>query len=152
MAIQNQNNADNGSYFNLHISGTGYVNCVREVPVKKGDNFFACYINALHGKDDDIQYTSFDCRVMGSQAEQCIKKIQKADNEKRKILVGFKLGNLKADTFIHTQGTKKGETAVSLKANLVFIAWIKIDGKTVYTAPKTEKKQNPTHEDQSLAA
>ncbi len=150
MAIQK--NTGNGNYFNLHISGTGYVNCVREVPVKNGNNFFACYINALHGKDDDIQYTRFDCRVMGSEAEACLKKLIKADTEKRKILIGFKLGNLRPELFIHEKGTKKGETAVSLKANLVSVNWVKVDGKTVYTATKPNKEENSTHEGHSLAA
>jgi hypothetical protein len=143
MAIQK--NADNGNYFNLHIAGTGYVNCVREVPVKKGENFFACHINALQGKGDDIQYTHFDCRITGSEAESCIKKLQKADNGKRKILIGFKLGNLRPEIFIPEKGTKKGEAVVSLKANLVSVNWAKVDGETVYTAPKPDKKQNPGH-------
>jgi hypothetical protein len=134
-------NTENSNYFNLNISGIGTVKYIREVPVKNGKNFLACQITALQGKNDDIQYTHFDCCILGNQAEGCLKKLQKADNEKRKILIGFKLGNLHADVFTHIQGTKKGETGVSLKANLVFVSWVKVDGQTVYKAPPADKKQ-----------
>ena len=54
----------------------------------------------------------------------------------KSVLVGFKLGDLTAETFIYEKGPKAGQTGVSLKARLLRIAWAKVDGKTVYTAPK----------------
>lgn len=146
MTIQN-------NYFNLHVSGLGYVSNIREVPVKRGENFWACNLSALYGAQEEIQFTNFDCRVSGSVAELYIKKLQKADNEKRKILIGFKLSDLHTDIFTYEQGSKKGQTGVSLKARLFFIAWIKVDGETVYKAPPSEKQPSQaTHEDHSLVA
>ncbi len=40
------------SYFDLHITGLGYLNRIREVKPKKGDAFLACDIAALNGKLD----------------------------------------------------------------------------------------------------
>ncbi|MBD9357395.1 STY4534 family ICE replication protein [Methylomonas albis] len=139
-------------YFDLHIHGIGYVNRIREVNVKRGENFWACDISALHGAEDDVQYTRFDCRVSGSEAQKLIKRMHKACQEEKKILIGFKLGDLYADTFTYESGVKQGETGVSLKARLLFIHWIKVDGVSVYTAPpKTEADNDVQSETQPLA-
>lgn len=122
-------------YFDLHTHGVGYVNRIREVPVKRGDSFWACDIAALHGAEDAVEYTRFDCRVSGTEAAQIIKRLHKAGQEEKKILIGFKLGDLYPDLFTYKSGDKAGRAGVSLKARLLFISWVKVAGDTVYTAP-----------------
>ena len=120
------------NYFNLHITGLGYLNRIREVPVKRGNNFLAVDVSAIHGKSDEIQYTRFDCRVSGKEAETILAQIQPMiEDDKSKVLVGFKLGDLYADTFVYQKGKKKGQTGVSLKARLLRIEWVKINGKLI---------------------
>jgi hypothetical protein len=121
-------------YFNLHITGIGYLNRIREVKTKKGA-YWACDITALHGDKADVQTTRFDCNVTGHEAITLVKKCQQADKDCKKILIGFKLGDLTPETFIYNKGTKSGETGISLKSRLLFISWIKIDGESVYTPP-----------------
>ena len=41
------------------------------------------------------------------------------------VLVGFRLGDLYAETFQYTNGDKAGEIGVSLKARLLKIVWIR---------------------------
>lgn len=135
-STQNQNST---KYYDLHVHGVGYVNRIREVPVKRGDSFWACDISALHGAEDAIEYTRFDCRISGSEAAKLIKRLDKACQEDKKILIGFKLGDLYAESFVYRKGDRQGETGVSLKARLLYIGWIRVDGEPVYTAPaKTE--------------
>lgn len=128
-----QNNpSQDGNYFNLHLTGLGYLNRVREVPVKRGSNFFAVDISALHGKSDDVQYTRFDCRVSGKEAEAILTQIKPMiDNDENKVLVGFKLGDLYPDIFVYNKGKKEGQTGVSLKARLLRIEWVKVNGKMI---------------------
>ena len=134
-------------YFDLHVHGIGYVNRIREVPVKRGNPFWACDIAALHGAEDDIEYTRFDCRVSGTEAIKLIQRLQPANAEEKKILIGFKLGDLYTDVFIYKSGDKQGETGVGLKARLLYISWIKVDGEKVYTAPpKAEPVKDQTPE------
>jgi Protein of unknown function (DUF3577) len=97
------------------------------VPVKRGRSFWACDIAALHGAEDAIEYTRFDCRVSGSEAAKLIKRLDKASLEQKKILIGFKLGDLYAESFVYQKGDRQGETGVSLKARLLYISWIKVD-------------------------
>lgn len=152
MTSQVQNSSD---YFDLHTKGIGYLNRVRNVGVKRGESFWACDITALHGHKDDVQSTRFDCRVSGSEAEKLVERFQQAVEEDKKVLVGFKLGDLYAETFVYEKGDKKGHTGVSLKARLLYLGWVKVDGEMVYKAepkngaePAGETPEPPTGQQQ----
>jgi hypothetical protein len=121
-------------YFNLHTSGIGYVSRIREVAVKRGTPFLACNISALHGAADTVEYTKFDCKVAGGEAEKLIRRCMDAVAEDKKVLVGFNLGDLYPDLYNKADGTP----AVSLKARLLRIDFIKVDGQNVYTAPRKD--------------
>ena len=58
------------SYFDLHTSGIGYIQRVREVPVRGGRRaqpFLACTIAALVGPPGP-SYRYFDVKVSGAEA------------------------------------------------------------------------------------
>lgn len=134
------------SFFDLHINGLGYLNRIRQVTPKRGDTFLACDISALNGPSDDVSYTKFDCRVSGREAESLVKRCEQSVNMDKKVLIGFKLGDLWTDVFVFKSGKKQGQTGVSLKARLLFISWIKIDGKMVYQAPSRDQSEQQTLE------
>ncbi|KXU38343.1 hypothetical protein AXE65_01915 [Ventosimonas gracilis] len=140
------------SYFDLHISGIGYLNRIREVTPKKGEPFLACDIAALNGESDKPTYVRFDTRVSGSEAQHLVRRCEEAVKAEKKVLIGFRLGDLWADIFTYSKGKRAGEQGVSFKARLLYIGWIKMDGKTVYKAePKavqidTEETQAPASE------
>ena len=122
-------------YFDLHITGVGYLNRPREVPLKRG-TFLAVEIAALRGKADEVEYTRFDCRVSGTEAQNLIRQYKADVEAERKVLVGFKIGDLYPTTFVYDKGERKGQTGVSLKAHLLRITFVKVDGKLVYQAPR----------------
>ncbi|WP_299314984.1 STY4534 family ICE replication protein [uncultured Halomonas sp.] len=136
-------------FFDLHINGIGYLRRAREVSVRRGDAFLAVDINAMHGAADDVQFTRFDCRVNGAEAQALIRQYMEQINDRGRqaadgtalrtqVLVGFRLGDLYPDLFTYERGEKKGETGVSLKARLLKIHWIKINGEMVYKAEKVD--------------
>lgn len=126
------------SFFDLHITGLGYLNRIREVKPKKGEPFLACDIAALNGPSDAPEYRRFDVRVSGSEAQHLVRRCEQAVKAERKVLIGFRLGDLWADTFTYSKGERAGQQGVSLKARLLFVSWIKVDGELVYKAePKT---------------
>lgn len=126
------------SFFDLHITGLGYLNRIREVKPTKGDAFLACDIAALNGASDNVTYVRFDTRVSGSQAQHLVRRCINAVEAEKKVLVGFRLGDLWSDIFTYAKGKHAGQQAVSLKARLLFISWIKVDGELVFKAePKT---------------
>jgi len=124
----------NKSFFDLHITGLGYLNRIREVKPKKGDAFLACDIAALNGPSDDVAYVRFDTRVSGSEAQHLVRRCIQAVDAEKKVMIGFRLGDLWTDTFTYSKGKRAGEQGVSLKARLLFVSWIKVDGQLVYKA------------------
>lgn len=121
-------------YFDLHTRGIGYLNRIREVPVRGGSSFMACDIAALRGSADDAQYTRFDCKVSGAEAERLIRRCWEVVNDQKKVLVSFRLSDLWAEPFFYEKGDKAGQPGASLKARLLYLGWIKIDGQVVYKA------------------
>ena len=61
-------------YFDLHVTGIGYLNRIREVVPTQGEAFLAADIAALHGSVDEVRYTRFDCRVAGDEAKAVVRR------------------------------------------------------------------------------
>ncbi|MGD9729923.1 MAG: STY4534 family ICE replication protein [Nitrospiraceae bacterium] len=137
-------NQNDKSYFDLHIIGLGYLNRIREVKPKKGDAFLACDIAALNGPCDKPEYRRFDVRVSGTEAQHLIRRCEEAVKAERKVLIGFRLGDLWTDIFTFKKGKREGEQGVSLKARLLFVSWIKVDGELVYKAEPKALEETPT--------
>ena len=139
-----QNTPEEPHYFDLHARGIGYLNRIREVQVRRGPGFMACDIAALHGPADDVQYTRFDCKVSGAEAERLVRRCWDAVNAQKKVLVSFRIGDLWVDPFLYEKGDKAGQPGASLKARLLYLAWIKVDGQLVYKAePRPQETPTP---------
>ncbi|WP_458737147.1 STY4534 family ICE replication protein [Pseudomonas chlororaphis] len=139
--------SNEAKFFDLHTTGIGYLNRIREVkPRGKGKPFMAVAIAALRGSSDEVEYTYIDCNVVGTEAEKLVRRCQEAVTAEKKVLVSFRIGDIWADAFTYEKGDKKGQPGASLKGRLLFIGWIKVDGVTVYEAkPKdtAEPQGNP---------
>jgi len=130
----NETSNETSKYFDLHTQGIGYLNRIREVTPKEGTPFLSVTIAALRGSVDNVQYTHFECRVSGKKARELVRKLESVIEDSSKVLVGFTLSDLFAETFTFKNGDKAGETGISLKARLLRIAWAKVDGQPFYTA------------------
>lgn len=126
-------------YFDLHITGIGYLSRAREVKPKRSSPFLAVDVTAIHGPDDDIQRVRFDSKIAGAEAQKVIRDLMAEINDRdRKVLAAFKLGDLYVDQFTYESGEKAGQTGTSLKTRLLRLAWVKVDGEFVYRAPLLE--------------
>ena len=119
-------------YFDLHTTGISYLNRVHEVTPKEGQPFLSVTLAALRGSVDNAQYTHFECRVSGKQANQVIRRLKSAVEAESKVLLGFTLSDLYAESFTYKSGDKAGETGISLKARLLRVSWAKVDGQPFY--------------------
>lgn len=129
------NQSNEAKFFDLHTTGIGYLNRIREVkPRGKGKPFMAVTVAALRGSMDDAEYSYIDCNVVGAEAEKLIRRSQAAVEAGKKVLVSFRIGDIWTDAFTYEKGDKKGQPGASLKGRLLFIGWIKVDGVTVYEA------------------
>ncbi|MCP4286310.1 MAG: DUF3577 domain-containing protein, partial [Gammaproteobacteria bacterium] len=115
-------NNESQKYFDLHTTGIGYLNRVREVTPKEGNPFLSVTIAALRGSVEQAQYTHFECRVSGKQAQEIVRQIKPAVEGKLKVLLGFTLSDLFGESFTYKHGDKSGETGISLKARLLRVS------------------------------
>ena len=125
-------------YFDLHVSGLGYLNRIREVKPRKGKPFLACSIHAMRGDPMDVEYTKFDLRVTGSEAKRIVAMLRPEVDAKKAVIIGFKLGDIYPEVFTYARGVKEGQQGVAIKGRLLKIVFATVDGKTV-PLPKTEE-------------
>ena len=118
----------------LITRGIGYLNRPVDVSPKDADPFLSCSIAALVGPADEPEYRYFDTIVANPEAEHLVRRCVQAIEGDRKVLIGFRLNDLKIDPYIRTKGEHAGEAAASLESTLVHIGLIKIDGTKVYPA------------------
>lgn len=129
MTSNNPVTPEKTKYFDLDIHGIGYLNRVREVTPEGGTPFLGVTIAALRGPADNVQHTHFDCVVSGEEAKDLVRQLQPAVAADSKVLVGFHLSDLQADTFVFRQGERAGTTGIRLKSRLLRFQWIKVDGQ-----------------------
>lgn len=118
--------------FELITRGIGYLNLPREVTPKDGEPFLACSIGALAGLVDEPDYRYINTIVTTADAQQLVRRCVEAIEAERKVLIAFRLNDMKADPYIRTKGEQVGEPAASLESKLTDISLIKIDGQQVY--------------------
>ena len=125
-------NNERTKYFDLHTNGIGYLNRIREVTPEEGSPFLSVSIAALRGSADDVQHTYFECPVSGKKAQEIVRQLKPAVEDKLKVLIGFTLSDLYPESFTYKNGDKAGETGVSVKARLLRLSWANVDGEMFY--------------------
>ena len=118
-------------YFNLHVEGVGYLNRVRTVKPKKGQEFLACTVSAMRGNTADLGYTKFDCRVSGTDAQKIVKLLEQDVVDEKPVLIGFKIGDIYPEIFTYSKGEKEGQQGVSIKGRLLRVKFAKVNGEAV---------------------
>ena len=130
-------NDERTKYFDLHTTGVGYLSRVREVTPEGGTPFLGVTIAALRGSVGNVQYTHFECSVSGRKAQATVRELQAAVEGKLKVLIGFTLSNLHAESFTFQNGDRAGQAGVRLKARLLRVAYAKVDGQPFITEHET---------------
>lgn len=116
----------------LITRGIGYLNRPQEVTHKNVDPFLSCSIAALAGPVDEPEYRYIDTIVATEDAQHLVRRCVQAVEAERKVLIAFRLNDMRIDPYIRTKGERAGEAAASLESTLVHIGLIKIDGQKVY--------------------
>ena len=105
------------NHFNLHVNGVGYVNRVRWVEPRRNagrraEPFLACSVSAIRGNAESPDYTYFDLRVSGSEAIEMVKRLKVDVEEKRKVFIAFRIGDIYPHMYerdVQRDGRKTGE-------------------------------------------
>jgi len=134
------------SYFDLHVEGVGYLNRVRKVQPKRGQEFLACSIAGMRGAQTAVEYTHFECRVSGEDAKRIITLLESDVEAKKQVIVGFRLGDPYPEVFTFEKGNRQGQQGLSIKARLLKVRFAKVNGQRI-PLPHT-----PEHAEQQQAA
>ena len=129
-------------YFDLHVECVGYLNRVRTVKPKKGQEFIACTVSAMRGSTDDIGYTKFDCRVSGAEAQKIVKRLEPDVVAEKTVLIGFKIADIYPESFTYAKGERKGQPGISIKGRLLRVKFAKVNGEAV-ELPETARAGKP---------
>ena len=130
------------SFFNLHVEGVGYLNRVRTVKPKKGQEFLACTVSAMRGSTDDIGYTRFDCKVSGAEAQKIVKRLESDVAAEKTVIIGFKIADIYPELFTFEKGEKKGQPGVSIKGRLLRVKFAKVNGESI-DLPQPARSSEP---------
>lgn len=118
--------------YELITRGIGYLNRPREVTPKDRDPFLSCSIGALAGPVDEPDYRYINTMVATENAQHLVRRCVQAIKAERKVLIAFRLNDMRVDAYLRTKGERAGEPAASLESKLVHIGLIKIDGQRVF--------------------
>lgn len=145
-STQNQN-----SFFNLTAKGIGWINRIRAV--KKGRHtFYACTFSALRGEEDEnghVEQTTFELLVKGSEAkEHFINILDNGYKKEDKVWASLDISDIRPDvnkdgvpqSFVRNDGTH----LVVIRANLLRINYLKINGEYVVHAEKPAESSAPS--------
>lgn len=132
------------AYFNLHVEGVGYLNRIRTVKPKKGQQFLACAVSAMRGSTADLGYTKFDCKVSGADAQKIVKLLETDVADEKPVLIGFRIGDIYPEIFTFPKGDKEGQQGVSIKGRLLRIKFAKVNGEAVGLPPSAQASETET--------
>ena len=130
----------------LITRGIGYLSRPKDVTPKDGDPFLSCCVAALAGPVGEPEYRYFDTIVATPEAEHLVRRCVQAIEGDRKVLIAFRLNDMKIDPYIRTKGERAGEPGASLESTLVHIGLIKIDGTQVYPTSQAQAEDAPAPE------
>jgi hypothetical protein len=128
-------------YFDLHVEGVGYLNRVRKVMPKKGQEFLACTIAAMRGAMGQVEYTKFDCRVSGAEAKRIVQLLEPEVTAKKQVIIGFKLSDPYPEVFTFEKGERQGQQGLSIKGRLLKLKFAKVDGQSIPLPESGERIQ-----------
>ena len=135
------------AYFNLFVEGVGYLNRVRTVKPRNGDEFLACTVSAMRGSAANVDYTYFDCKVSGADAKRAVKLLEQDVIDEKPVLIGFKISDVYPESFTFEKGERRGQQGLSIKGRLLRVKFAKVNGESI-GLPESE----PVGETEAAAA
>ena len=100
----------------------------------------------MAGPVDEPEYRYIETIVTTPEAEHLVRRCVQAIEGDRKVLIAFRLNDMKIDPYIRTKGEHAGEPAASLESTLVHIGLIKIDGTQVYPTSQAQPEAAPVED------
>lgn len=148
--MSNSNTQSVSSYINLHTTGIGFLNRIREVPASKRSKFWSCDVAAMHGSQDEgINYVNFQVNSANEEVDRLLSQAKIDSDDGKKIKAAFKIGDLYTEAFILNRGANAGKPSAVIKGRLLLITHLWVDNELVFQRGEqgenliTSKDQDP---------
>jgi hypothetical protein len=129
------------AYYDIATHVDALVSNIRIVPVEEGEPYTACYLDALRGPRGRPKKTRYDVKVVGKVALSLIREYESPVKAGKEVQVQAVLGDTWVSEFTYDAGhPKAGKTGYMLKARLVSISSVAIDGQQVYSRSSPPKE------------
>ena len=147
------NSTQPSKFYNLTTTGVGYVNRIREIPLRKG-SALALTFDARRGEVDEkgkCEVTTIELYVRGSEARKQIQAV--LDNgytkDSDKVYAAFEIGDIQPDVNDQDGSPKSykrkdGTHKVVLRGNLLKIKFMSVNGETVVHTEKPAESSSPS--------
>ena len=130
-------NTKNETYFDLFVTGVGYVTSVFDVSIT-GKTVTRVCITALRGRSGSPKETKFRVDVSGTQALEWINILRRDVDEGRKVLIRFRMSELESP---RNSFTNDDSTMLHLPARLIGVDWARVDGAVVQPSREINQTQ-----------
>lgn len=119
-------------YFDLFTFASGYMEDIREVPVKRG-SFLACRFSAI--RHDGNSMTRFDLKVVGAHAKACVAVMKPLTVAGKAVVAQIKIGDIYPEVFQYKSGKREGEMGVNIKGRVLKVYAAKADAHEIDLPP-----------------
>ncbi len=165
--MTNSTQSSNVKTYDIHTTGFGFVNRIREVFPDNGKPYLACDLAlregvAKDGNYDNINTTYFNANIVGTKAIELIREHCTVNGKvvaPQQAVASVLIAGITPNTFVFKKGERLGQTGVSLKTRLLKITYLKINGQEIdlgneetgETQTKSEMPNETTQDDQATA-
>jgi hypothetical protein len=143
MTTQTQNTQ--AQYINFHAEGVAYVNRFRENETRNGDTFCSVTLGFLHGQVGQVgskimkpSVTYIDCNIRNAEICELFKQHKNAINGEVKVTAVAKISDIYAADPFETTVKGKKQMVSAIKARLIGLKQLKIDGRVVWQKTESE--------------
>ena len=134
-------------YYELQTRAIGRLNYIQEGHDASTEP--RCSFGAFKGKIGQTpEFCNFDLAVCGDEVTRLILGQAESVRAKRKVNISVLLDDLQASYYVPTKGEFAGKQVPQIKANLLEVTTIKVDGEEVFRA---KSKDDPAREDAPAA-
>ena len=131
-------------YNNNSTSSACYINEVKRIQPKRGDEFIALKVSLLDGKKDDPSYQNADLTLKGTQARHVIEMFEDkwpnySQQDRPTIFANIRFGSIGVKPYLK----KNGEPDAVLSGRLIKVKFLSIDKQVIFQENHAQTEQQP---------
>ena len=131
-------------YNNNSTSSACYINEIKRIQPKRGDEFVALKVSLLDGKKDDPSYQNADLILTGTQARSVLEMFEDkwpnySQQDRPTIFANIRFNSIGVKPYLK----KNGEPDAVLSGRLIKVKFLSIDKQVIFQENHAQTEQQP---------